>query len=655
MDWEAQISIAKVKDAEINPGMFGLFFEDINYAADGGLFAELIENRSFEAMTTLVDNEHKYKYEYRHFPGYGWKIRRGTVGYSTDEPLCDTNTHYAKIGGSEHGAALVNKAYDGICLKKGLGYDLSLWVRRGGYRGSIKAKVTLGGRVCLECTFEAAEEKRGDWEKYTAHGKASADVRGAEFSLDFEELHSCETVDIDMVSMIPSDAVMGVFRRDIAEALKALKPGFLRFPGGCAVEGYDLKSRYRWKESVGAPETRRQNRSRWAASDPRFANYNQTLGLGFYEYFLLCEYLECRPVPVLNAGMGCQYNCADAVPLSGRDGYSDEFEQYLSDALHLIEFANGAPDTVWGGLRCEMGHEQPFDLEIIGIGNEQWEGFDRSGKPNLWHERYEAFEKVIHEKYPYIKLICSAGPDVKSDKYVCAWDWIRKRFSENSSFTYAVDEHYYDDPDWFFENDGFYDAYSRDIKVFAGEYASRRKGEHENDMLCALSEAAFLTGLERNADVVCMASYAPLLARRGYNQWQPNLIWFDDRDVCLTPDYYVQKLYAGNMGDYTLKTKILSKLRLYCTASYDEKRREIIVKLVNRYPRSVSVRLRAEGFDVGYNAELFYISGSSVYDRNTFDEPGKICQQQIKLRIRPEDILLDLKPLSLSVIRLAAE
>lgn len=309
------------------------------------------------------------------------------------------------------------------------------------------------------------------WTKYEATIIPDKTVRNAEFII---ELDGEGSADFDMISCIPADAVDGVFRKDLAEKLKALNPGFLRFPGGCIIEGYNLANQYNWKDTVGPVEERKQNWSRWSCHtnsgiDNGFKHYNQTYGIGFYEYFKLCEYLDCDAVPVVNVGMACEYQSKETVPVFENDGktYTSEFYQYIQDALDLIEFANGDLSTTWGKVRCDMGHEEPFNLSMIGIGNEQW-----YINGNQWYDRYEAFEQEIHKVYPDIKLISTSGPSASGTSFDEAWKWIRENSSKNDSFTYAVDEHYYMSPEWFLANDTRYDKYDRNTKVFAGEYAA---------------------------------------------------------------------------------------------------------------------------------------------------------------------------------------
>ncbi|MCR5311636.1 MAG: alpha-L-arabinofuranosidase, partial [Lachnospiraceae bacterium] len=353
--------------------------------------------------------------------------------------------------------------------------------------------------------------------------------------------------------------------------------------------------RYRYKDSLKPTWERKTNWNRWAVHgnskrnnfESDYAWYNQTLGLGFYEYFLLCEAIGAKALPVLNVGFACQYMSTEMVSIE-----SEEFKNFVKDALDLIEFANGDVNSEWGSVRAKMGHKEPFNLELLGIGNEQWQT-ERAD----FFERYEAFERAIHAKYPGIKLIGSAGPDITSEKYTAAWNFYRKN-KDKENFVYAIDEHYYVKPEWLFEHNEFYDDYDRKIKVFSGEYAAHPKSgfnmPDSNTLWGALSEAAFLTGVERNADVVVLASYAPLFARVNYAQWAPDMIWFDPENAYGTPSYYVQKLFSSNMGDKTLSVDNLKELRadgIYVSASFDETVSDTILKVVNSKEERVSLEL----------------------------------------------------------------
>lgn len=605
------LQIKNEKGVDIQKGMYGLFFEDINYSGDGGLYAEMIENDSFESLKSNGKGGTTYDGLY----GYSAYPSGGTTGLTLKSTggLNANNTHYL-----ETTTSFKNQAYDGVYMEAGKTYNVSVFAKSAGFAGTVKAQVYSGDILAAETVL--AESLTDEWTKHTAQITPSKTVRYADFVI---ALDGSGAADFDMISCIPDDAVMGVFRRDLAEKIKAINPGFLRFPGGCIVEGYNIANRYRWKDTVGKVEERKQNWSRWschtnAGLDGGFKHYNQTYGLGFYEYFILCDYLNCAPVPVLNVGLACEYQSKETVPMFESDGttYTAAFYEYIQDALDLIEFANGDTDTTWGKLRADMGHPEPFNLDTIGIGNEQW-----AITGNQWYERYEAFEKEIHKLYPDMKLISTSGPNAEGTEFTGAWSWIRNNAATNDSFTYAVDEHYYKSPDWFLANDNRYDSYARNVKVFAGEYASQG-----NTLKNAIAEAAFMTGLERNADVVYMASYAPLFARENYTQWAPDMIWFDDAESYCSPDYYVQSMYSNNSGDYTLKSSVTgNEDKAYQSVSYDSSTGDIIVKIANPYENTKRVKLDFDNsFNLSGAADVELLTGNSYADTNSIQNPENI-------------------------------
>lgn len=616
-----QFKITAEKGVDIQQNMIGLFFEDINYAADGGLYAEMIENRSFEARKYTSGSNTSYDglYSWSVYPstGSGASVKTASSG-----GLNENNPNYAVFTASDTQKGLKNNAYDGVLTEKGKKYNVSLYAKSDSYTGSISVSVYKDSEKVAGA--KVTDSVTGEWTKYTAEMTADKTARCADFVV---ELDGAGEVSLDMVSCMPDDAVEGIFRKDLAEKLKAINPGFLRFPGGCIIEGYNLANRYNWKDTLGDVSERKQNWNRWASHtndglDNGYKHYNQTYGLGFYEYFKLCEYLECEPVPVVNVGMACQYQSGEVVDVN-----SDAFQQYIRDALDLIEFANGDVSTTYGKIRSDMGHPEPFDLHIIGIGNEQWQT-----SSNNWFTRYEKFEQAIHEKYPDIKLVATSGPGVQDDSYNAAWSWIRGKAASNSNFAYVVDEHYYRTPDWFYSNINFYDSYPRDVKVFAGEYASRQRNLSNdpaaNTWEAALSEAAYLTMVERNADVVYMASYAPLFARIGYTQWSPDMIWFDDANSYGSPTYYVQKLYSNNLGDYTLKSTLKEYgegTGVYANASYDTETGDIIVKIANSNAVAKTIPIELdESFDINGTVSVEQIASFPVTLWNTIADPETV-------------------------------
>ncbi|MDE7325889.1 MAG: alpha-L-arabinofuranosidase [Lachnospiraceae bacterium] len=592
-----ELKISATRRAKIQPDMIGLFFEDINYAADGGLYAEMIENRSFEFVRAGGDAK-DYYFEYDGL--YGWNpfpadaaITLRTVEGS---PLSEENPHYLRAVVHRADVGFCNQGYSGIALKQGMDYHITFFARCVSYHGSFRAEISKNGKCYASTEISCedhTEETYNYFRKYHLTLHANESVTGAVFALILTEPG---TIEFDFISMFPADAVAGIFRKDLFDALNDLKPGFLRFPGGCIVEGNTLSNRYRYKDSLTEAWNRKNNWNRWAVHENsnendfcgKYSHYNQTLGLGYYEYFLLCELIGAKALPVMNVGFACQYQSTEQVAMD-----SPEFKQFVQDALDLIEFANGGTDTKWGAVREKMGHPEPFGLTLLGIGNEQWQT-ERAD----FFERYTAFEQAIHDQYPSIRLIGSAGPDITSARYTAAWDFYHKN-ADKENFVYAVDEHYYVKPEWLYEHVNFYDDYPRNVKVFSGEYAAHPKSgmnrPDANTVEGALAEAAFLTNLERNADVVVMASYAPLFARLDYTQWSPDMIWFDETKVYPTASYYVQQLYSCNMGDVTLDTKEqekeAAKEGLYYSVSYCEKEDKVIVKIVNANGEAKPLRL----------------------------------------------------------------
>ena len=651
-----ELRLSSKKGATIQQDMIGLFFEDINYAADGGLYAEMLENRAFEFVDcygTVGD------YYTKPAPGYGWEAADGGLAeYVSGSPVSRVNPHYLRFTAKQTGQGFANKAYDGVYLEEGKSYRVSFYARAAQYpTGDFSVSVEKDGKVFAKTEVSCVHAPEKSWQKwirYEAELTAAETVRGAKFVL---RLTAPGTAEFDFISMMPKDAVAGVFRKDLFELLKGLHPGFLRFPGGCIIEGNTLENRYRWKESVGPAEERRSNFNRWAVHETneengwhtQYSHYNQTLGIGYYEYFLLCELIGAKPLPVLNVGLACQYQSYELVEMD-----EPEFQEFVQDALDLIEFANGPADSRWGSVRARMGHPEPFGMTMVGIGNEQWQ----TDKIDFF-ARYRAFEEAIHAKYPDMKLIGSAGPDITSERYELAWDFYKKEVPAKENFCYAVDEHYYVKPEWFYEHTDFYDGYPRDVKVFSGEYAAHpvngMNRPDANTLGGALAEAAFLTGVERNADVVVLASYAPLFARVGYAQWSPDMIWFDETKAYGTPSYYVQKLYGENLGTVTLcmdgQEKELRRENIFVNVSYDEKAGEIIVKAVNHNHEAKLLTLSAQGWNVTGPMCCQILSGQES-DYNCIEAPDKIGVEAKQGRFE-EGLMLE--PDSFTVVRIPAE
>jgi alpha-L-arabinofuranosidase len=561
--------------ADVNPAMWGLFFEDINFGADGGLYAEQIENRGFEFPDPLM----------------GWiklspSKANGRLEIRTDRPFNAKNPHYVRL--TSDGSApfgLRNGGFRGVALRQGETYDFSVRVRR--VEGAPHLRVQLYGNDGAVLDTVDLPDGASDWTEVTAtlHPNAT----DAKSSLALLAMGS-GTADVDFVSLFPQHTWKnrkGGLRADMVQALADFHPGFLRFPGGCIVEGSVLSRRYQWKNTLGPVEERPLLINRWNYEflHRPTPDYFQSFGLGFLEYFQLCEDIGAQPLPILNCGMACQFNSGELCPV-------DELGPYIQDALDLVEFANGALSTPWGAKRAALGHPEPFNLRMIGVGNEQW--------GPQYFERYAKFAAAIKAKYPEIQLVSAAGPEPSDERFKQAWAALPGLHAD------IIDEHCYAHPDWFLDNAHRYDSYDRNgPKVFMGEYAAQSVDtvsvKNRNTFGCALAEAAYMTGLERNADVVRMASYAPLFANAEAWQWTPDLIWVDGLDVTLTPNYYVQQLFAHNHGVRVLPATLRNVAgaqarRLYASATRDANG-DVVVKLVNASDDRVALRLNLTGVE----------------------------------------------------------
>lgn len=611
--------------AQIQPEMYGIFFEDINFGADGGLYAELVKNRSFEFPQPFV----------------GW-VPFGNVTVQDENPCFERNPHYVRVvnDGRLLRAGLDNEGYRGIGVKQGEEYRFSVYARTPESK-PMKLSVELVNSDAQNLLKKGIEVSSREWQKLTVVLKSPFTDAHARLRVVLE---SKGTVDMDHISLFPVKTWKGRengLRADLAQALYDLNPGVFRFPGGCIIEGNSLETRYQWKNSVGPVENRPLNENRWnyTFKHKAFPDYFQTLGLGFFEYFQLSEDLGAEPLPVISCGLSCQYESNEVVPM-------DELGPYIQDALDLIEFANGPVTSTWGKVRAEMGHPEPFNLKMIAVGNEQWD--------QIYVERLEAFTKAIRAKYPTIKVVGSSGPSASGDKFDYLWPEMKRLGVD------LVDEHYYMKPDWFFGNASRYDNYDRKgPKVFAGEYASHdHSTKKDNNFLAALSEAAFMTGLERNADVVHLATYAPLFAHVDAWQWNPDLIWFDNLRMMRTPNYYVQQMYGMNSGTDVLSLKMDGKAvagqdSLYATAALNAPTGEIILKLVNAGSKPADVRIDFNGLKKRQLA-----GGVCTYLQNDSWRTVNTLEQEVLVpRVRPvsaegQSLGLELAPRSFGVYRL---
>ncbi|HEY3372258.1 MAG TPA: alpha-L-arabinofuranosidase C-terminal domain-containing protein [Prolixibacteraceae bacterium] len=619
--------------AAIQPTMWGIFFEDINLAADGGLYAELVKNRSFEFFKPLM----------------GWEILKPDtttgvliINQSETNPA---NPRYARvsIGQGDASFGLSNEGFRGMGIKKEMTYHFSLLARQA-EGSSLKMRVELvssTGKV-MGTTFLAPDAKT--WKKYTVSFTSTATDPKAKLSIWFE---GKGVLDLDMISLFPDDTWKnrpGGMRADLVQLLADLRPGFLRFPGGCIVEGRELETRYQWKKTVGQVEDRHLIVNRWNTEfkHRQTPDYFQTFGLGFFEYFQLAEDIGAEPLPILSCGMACQFNTAEVVPM-------DQLDPYIQDAIDLIEFANGAVDSPWGKVRVQMGHPAPFKLKMIGVGNEQW--------GTQYIERYIAFAKAIKAKYPEIKIVSGTGPSPDGKDFEYAAKELKKLNAQ------IVDEHYYANPEWFLRNATRYDNYDRNsYKIFAGEYAAQSNytcsPDNQNNWKCALSEAAFMTGLERNAEVVNLCSYAPLFAHVEGWQWKPDLIWFDNLRSFGTTNYYVQKMFSNNKGTQVLPMLLEEKALtgqngLYASAAFDLASNEIILKLVNSTDKAQTETIALEGKKkINPKARMIVLKSDDLSTINSLEKPTHLIPVEQPLTIKGKRINQVLAPYSFSVIRI---
>ena len=625
-DYLIKMDVDKI-GSTIQPTMYGVFFEDINFGADGGLYAELIKNRSFE-------------FEY---PFTGW-TPFGDVSIRSDKPCFDRNPHYARLINRKQltGTGLINEGFKGIGIKTNEKYDLSFYARTlKNETMKLKIEMVSDKNDIIESKEVSINSK--SWNKYMI---TFAPMQTCSKSSIRITMLTTGVLDIEHISLFPQETFnnrSNGLRKDLAMALKDLKPGVFRFPGGCIVEGTDLSTRYQWKNTIGPVENRPININRWnyTFSHKKFPDYYQSYGLGFYEYFVLSEDIGAEPLPVLNCGLSCQYENNDP----NQNCPVDKLEPYIEDALDLIEFANGPITSTWGKIRADMGHPASFNLKMIAIGNEQW--------GTLYTERLEPFVKAIRAKYPNIKIIGSSGPQAEGKDFDFLWPEM-KRIGVD-----LVDEHYYRSPEWFLSNANRYDSYDRNgPKVFAGEYACHAP-DKENSFLTALSEAAFMTGLERNADVVHLCTYAPLFAHKEAWQWRPDLIWFDNLSFVKTPNYYVQQLFGNNAGTHVLALTMNGKAvsgqqNLYATAASDAKDNTLIIKIANTGIDQKKVSFILDGLKAGVHAVILtHLNSSDLNAKNSFETPDLITPKVVHSYIKDNKMDIALPPLSFTILRIA--
>ena len=619
--------------AEIQSTMYGLFFEDINYGADGGLYAELVKNRSFEFPQHLM----------------GW-ITFGHVTVKDDGPFkgCPHYVHLEYSGHHEKYTGIENEGYFGIGLKEGAEYRFSVWAR--GENQSIRVELVKNNTMEEHQAFvqQNLVINSKDWKKYEIKLTSPRTEPKAHLRIF---LTSDGPLDLEHVSLFPTDTWKGHengLRKDLAQALYDIHPGVLRFPGGCIVEGTDLATRYNWKNTVGPVENRPLNDNRWHYTFPYrfFPDYFQSYGLGFFEFFQLAEEIGAEPLPVISCGLACQFqNHTDDANVKVSD-----LDSYVQDALDLIEFANGGVNTKWGKVRSDMGHPAPFNLKLLAVGNEQW------GPEYIC--RLDPFVKAIRKAHPEIKIVGTSGPDSEGDKFDYLWPQMRKEKVD------LVDEHFYRPESWFLSEGNRYDKYDRKgPKVFAGEYACHGKGKKWNHFEASLLEAAFMTGLERNADVVHMATYAPLFAHIEGWQWRPDMIWFDNLRMFESCSYYVQQLYAKNKGtnvlSMTMNKKPVSGQNgqdgLFASSVWDRNTKEYIVKIANTSDSEQPVTVTFAGWKPKSEVivQCITLHSDDMDAENTLDNPNKIVPQQSQISLISNVLDVKISPKTFVVYRFA--
>lgn len=613
----------------ISPDLFGIFFEDLSYAADGGLYAELIQNRSFEYSPG--DNK-----TWNSLTSWDLVQRggaKGSVEIQDKAPLNANNPHYAvlTIESGESGAGevgLQNSGFDGIVLKQGDKYDFSLFARQvEGFAGPLKILLeSKTGELLAEASLPSP---KSTWQKYSVTMQARKDADAASLILCAKQKGK---VALDMVSLFPQKTFHNRpngLRADLAQVIADIHPKFMRFPGGCLSHGDGLDNIYHWKNTIGPVEQRKAQRNIW--------RYHQTTGLGYFEYFQFCEDIGAKPVPVVAAGVCCQ-NAGRYIPgaIKGQQGLPmDQMPGYIREVLDLIEYANGPASSAWGSKRAAAGHPQPFHLEYLGVGNED-------AITPAFRERFKLIYDAVKAKHPEITVIGTVGPNPDGRDYDEGWKYA------NELAVPIVDEHSYKSPQWFLSNLQRYDQCDRShSKVYIGEYAAF-DDKHRTTLRSAIAEAAYMTQLERNGDVVHMASYAPLLAKEGHVHWTPDLIFFNNTRVSPTINYYVQQLFASNSGDAWLPVTMEGNTGLVCSAVRDRRTGDIILKVVN--PGATPVSYRIAGVKTGAKTATKFLLTGDPMAVNELSTPHPLIPT--KSMVPPSD--MEAPPCSLAVIRIGS-
>ncbi len=556
----------------ISEELIGIFFEDISYAADGGLYAEMVQNRDFEYSSS---DRHSWD------ASTAWRSS-AAIKVSTDMPLSKNNPHHVVVRND----TLWNCGWDGFPINKGESYDFSFFIRHiEGKSKTFTIALVNGGKLIAKTKIKThvnKVNKQNGWIQYSVEMVALESASKAELMIVPEKDNE---VALDMISLFPRETFCNRkngLRKDLAQTLADLKPKFVRFPGGCMTHGDGLENIYHWHHTVGPLEDRVPARNIW--------NYHQTRGLGFYEYFQFCEDIGAEPLPVLAAGVPCQNSGANTKGMGGQQGGipMDEMPEYVQEFLDLIEWANGDPaKSKWAKMRADAGHPEPFNLKYVGVGNEDLIS-------TVFEERCLMICKAIKERYPDIVVCGTVGPfHNPSSDYIEGW----KFANMHRDVIDMVDEHYYESVGWFLHNQQYYDNYDRNgAKVYLGEYAAR---VGKGGLDCALAEALHLCNIERNADIVTMTSYAPLLSKNGHSNWSPDLIYFDNKKITRTPSYETQRLFSQYSGDqYVSSTMTIDPVLAYRVATSvvkDSKTNTLYLKVANLLPTELTLNIKSEG------------------------------------------------------------
>jgi alpha-L-arabinofuranosidase len=610
----------------ISPDLFGIFFEDINYAADGGLYAELVQNRSFEYDPTING-----------WNGLtAWTVVKengseGRANVRTGTPLHANNPHYVSVYVEKGSVGLRNDGFDGMVLRQGERYDLSLFAcAYSGEPGPLMVRLEdKSGKVLASAALPAP---KADWGKF---GVSLTPSEGTDQGHLVVLASGRGATGMDMVSLFPQKTFKGRkngLRADLAQAIADLKPKFVRFPGGCVVHGgwLGLSAMYNWKKTVGPVEARQTIGNNWG--------YFQSMGIGYYEYFQFCEDTAdgAKPLPVVPSAVSCQNTDTnwgkgqEALPMA-------EMKAYIQDVLDLVEYANGPATSKWGKVRAAAGHPKPFALEYLAIGNEE-------AITPAFEKRFKMIRDAVKAKYPKLRLIGTVGPFADGEDFDAGWKFARKEGLD------YVDEHYYLPPAWFWDNLRRYDSYNRsEAKVYAGEYAAHEPNR-DNTLRTAIAEAAYLTSLERNGDVVQLSSYAPLLAKQGHTQWRPDLIYFDNKSVTPSVNYYVQQLFMHNAGDRSLPFAPVANGPFASSVVQDSKSGDVIVKLVTRSESPIRVLLDLSSVKGLRPSAMRTVLAGDPMAQNRFGQTPAVLPKTDAVELSPVSEV-EIPPFSLTVLR----